>query len=46
MDEKKHVEYMCRYCGKRVTIGSNSGRPMHGVCPRKSKGGPHSWGRY
>lgn len=43
MDEKKHVEYMCRYCGKKVTRGSNSGRPMPGVCPRKSNGGPHSW---
>lgn len=36
-------EYMCTYCGKKVTRGATFGRPSPGKCPGKSNGGPHSW---
>ena len=39
----KRIEYMCSYCGRKMTIGENTGRPLPGVCPRKQNGGPHSW---
>lgn len=42
------IEYMCRYCGKKSIRSQNAGRPMPGICRRKSEvsGGkslPHSW---
>lgn len=39
----KKIEYMCSYCGRKMTKGENTGRPLPGVCPRKQNGGPHSW---
>lgn len=42
------VEYICSYCGIRVTRGALMGRPQPGICPRKGKTSdgkpkPHSW---
>jgi len=43
-----NVEYMCRWCGARITKLSTSGRPQPGNCPRRPKNRmgkpqPHSW---
>lgn len=42
------VEYMCSYCGTRITSFLSNGRPAPGTCPRKGKTPdgkmkPHSW---
>lgn len=42
------IEYMCSYCGAKITMPRNGGRPQPGYCPRKprTKDGkmkPHSW---
>jgi len=44
----KKIEYMCTWCGKRVTKIANSGRPEPGKCPKKGTtrdggGKPHTW---
>lgn len=44
----KHVEYICSYCGKRVTRTTTMGRPEPGICSRKGKTKdgrtkPHTW---
>lgn len=39
----KFIEYMCRYCGKKVTRGVNAGRPEPGTCPRRKMETAHSW---
>lgn len=44
----KHVEYICSYCGKRVTRLSSLPKPLPGVCTAKGKNRsglsrPHSW---
>ena len=44
----KHVEYICSYCGTRVTRSVEFGRPNPGTCSRKGKtkdgkGKPHTW---
>lgn len=44
----KHTEYMCSWCGKKVTRLSALGRPEPGFCPKKGKGPdgknkPHTW---
>lgn len=43
MAEVKMVEYMCSYCGKKVTRSLRFGRPDPGKCPRKTGDKPHSW---
>lgn len=40
--------WMCRYCGRRLTVNKKSGRPVPGVCSKKGKNTagmpkPHSW---
>ncbi|MDO4301086.1 MAG: hypothetical protein Q4D26_06810 [Clostridia bacterium] len=42
---KKRIEYMCVYCGQRQVRAKDAGRPLPGICPRKSNGRPHSWRR-
>ena len=42
-EQKRFVQYMCRYCGAKETKPISFGRPMPGKCPRKQNGGPHSW---
>jgi ribosomal protein L40E len=42
-EQKRFVQYMCRYCGAKETKSISFGRPMPGKCPRKKNGGPHSW---
>lgn len=37
------VEYMCRYCGRRITTFKSNGRPMPGTCTRRGNNSPHSW---
>lgn len=37
------VEWMCRYCGRRITNFKSNGRPLPGRCPRRPNGGPHAW---
>ena len=41
------IEYMCSFCGQKVSRLFESGRPEPGNCPRKKKKdgtmGPHSW---
>lgn len=44
MAEYKHIEYMCRYCGKKTVHSVSYGRPLPGRCPRKKGNQPHSWG--
>ena len=44
----KHVEYICSYCGAKITRTIISGRPLPGNCSRKSrtkdgKMRPHTW---
>lgn len=39
----KHVEYVCSWCGKRVTRIEGKGRPEPGKCPRKTGDKPHTW---
>lgn len=43
MAEVKMIEYMCTYCGRRVTKSKSNGRPDPGKCPRKTGDRPHSW---
>lgn len=43
-----NIEYICTWCGKRITKRATSGRPEPGQCPRKPKtkdgmGKPHTW---
>ena len=40
-EQKRFVQYMCRYCGAKETKSISFGRPMPGKCPRKKNGGPH-----
>lgn len=40
---KKFIQYMCTYCGKKTTMAANKGRPEPGRCPRKSGDRPHTW---
>jgi hypothetical protein len=42
-EQYKRVEYMCRNCGKRTTKIVNQGKPLPGICPRKTGGGAHMW---
>ena len=47
-DRNQRIEYMCRYCGTKVTRYTTAGRPMPGNCARKpkTKDGkmqPHIW---
>lgn len=42
------IEYMCSYCGTRISRSANSGRPAPGICIKKGKtkdgkSKPHSW---
>lgn len=42
------IEYMCTYCGKKISRSGNLGRPDPGSCPRKpknpsGKSRPHTW---
>lgn len=41
------IEYMCRFCGRKVVRGALTGKPQPGNCPRKPKVAgrmqPHSW---
>lgn len=39
----KKIEYMCRHCGKKQIMGDNMGKPIPGVCPKRTSGMPHSW---
>lgn len=47
-EKNQRIEYMCRYCGTKVTRYTTAGRPMPGNCARKpkTKDGkmqPHTW---
>ena len=47
-DKNQRIEYMCKYCGTKVTRYTTAGRPMPGNCARKpkTKDGkmqPHTW---
>lgn len=37
------IEWMCSYCGKKVTAPETYGRPAPGCCMRKGNGQPHRW---
>ena len=39
----KRIEWMCTNCGRKETRSETMGRPMSGVCPRKTNKGPHRW---
>jgi len=48
MATAKQVEYMCSYCGKKITRSASMGRPQPGQCPRKGttrdgRPKPHTW---
>lgn len=47
MAEYKTVQYMCTYCGSKVTLNAKSGRPNPGTCSKRPKksgtGMPHRW---
>ena len=36
-------EYMCTYCGKKVTRGATFGRPSPGKCPNQMVDHIHGW---
>ncbi|MGN1411432.1 MAG: hypothetical protein ACI4WH_02835 [Oscillospiraceae bacterium] len=36
------VEYMCSYCGRKMTKLKTSGRPLPSVCSKKHGKKPHS----
>ena len=47
-DKNQRIEYMCKYCGTKVTRYTTAGRPMPGNCARKPKTSdgkmhPHTW---
>lgn len=37
------IEYMCSYCGKKVTAPETMGKPVPGYCLRRGKNQPHRW---
>ena len=37
------VEFMCTYCGKKISKSATNGRPDPGKCPKKTGDKPHSW---
>lgn len=41
--KRKTIEYMCRYCGARISKKEDQGRPMPGTCRRRGPNQPHSW---
>lgn len=49
MEKKvRNAEYRCQYCGKRVTRGVNTGKPLASPCPKREKMSngtrpPHRW---
>lgn len=43
MNNKKNIQYMCTYCGKKETRSKTSERLMPGKCPRRNGNMPHSW---
>jgi len=43
MAEIKRIEYMCTYCGQRVSRMLSMGRPMPGKCNRRGGDMPHRW---
>lgn len=48
MATDKRVEYMCTWCGQKVTRSSALGRPSPGQCAKKGKTNdgrakPHTW---
>lgn len=36
-------EYMCMYCGKKVSKSIKMGELQPGTCPRQGKNKPHIW---
>ncbi len=43
MEKFKRIEYMCTYCGTKISKMASMGRPMPGKCPRKAGDQPHRW---
>ena len=41
--KQKRIEWMCTNCGKKEWRIDWSGRPMPGICPRKTNKGPYRW---
>ncbi len=37
------VEWMCTHCGQKIARGASTGRPMPGICPRRTNKQPHRW---
>ncbi len=37
------VEWMCTHCGQRFPKSVDAGRPMPGICPRRTNKQPHRW---
>lgn len=40
---RKIIEYMCTYCGRRVSRNEGGGRPIPGKCPKRTGNQPHRW---
>lgn len=48
MDRYTKVEYICTYCGERITKVAWAGQPNPGTCKRRKdaingRNWPHSW---
>lgn len=43
MAEKRSIEYICTYCGKKTLKNKSLGRPDPGTCQRRGKNMPHRW---
>ena len=48
MNKLFRIEYICTYCGTKVSRANIAGRPQPGYCPRKPKDKngkmkPHTW---
>lgn len=38
----RRIEWMCTTCGRKVTRGEQSGRPLPGICPKKPNKSHHT----